>query len=87
MNYGIGDIVRVKIGGTWYAAEILDISKSGIYAYVFDLQARKSISHDDVSDQARADRRAAIRAQVLADQQSGAKRGARAPARRFSQGK
>lgn len=40
----ISEIVQVKVNGKWYDAEILDITSSGAYVYIFDLRIKKNVS-------------------------------------------
>lgn len=42
--YIISEIVKVKVNGNWYDAEILDITASGAYVYIFDLRIKKNIN-------------------------------------------
>lgn len=35
--YNIHEVVQVNINGTWYAAQIVDITKYSAYVYVYDL--------------------------------------------------
>ena len=48
MSFIISEIVEVRINGTWYEAEILDVSATGVYVYVFDLRIRKNVKNADV---------------------------------------
>jgi len=43
MTYIIGEFVQVWARGRWYDAEILDITRSGAYVYIFDLRIKKNI--------------------------------------------
>lgn len=44
----IGEIVQVRINGKWYDAEVLDVSNSGVYVYVYDLRAKKNVTSANV---------------------------------------
>jgi len=43
MMYIISEIVQVEVNGTWYDAEILDITSSGAYVYIFDLRTKRNV--------------------------------------------
>lgn len=43
--YIISEIVQVKVNGRWYDAEVLDVTASGVYVYIFDLRTKKNVSN------------------------------------------
>lgn len=47
-TYTVGEIVQARINGKWYDAEILDISTSGAYVYVYDLRIKKNVSNRNI---------------------------------------
>lgn len=47
-TYITGEIVSVRVSGRWYEAEILDITESGAYVYIFDTRKRKNVSLRDI---------------------------------------
>ena len=89
MNIIISEIIKVKVNGQWYDAEVLDITESSVYVYIFDLRIKKNISISSTRNAEmtaaelteREARRAATRTQIVADQRTGTKRDAKALAR------
>lgn len=44
----IGEVVRVQIGGREFDAEILDITDTHAYVYIFDTGARRHVRVEDI---------------------------------------
>lgn len=48
MNFIISEIVQVRVNGQWYDAEVLDVTSTGAYVYIFDLRIRKNVSTGNI---------------------------------------
>ena len=44
----ISEIVQVRVNGKWMEAEILDITDSGAYVYIFDTGKHKNVRLRDI---------------------------------------
>lgn len=44
----IGEIVSVRINGKWHDAEVLDVTQTGAYVYVFDLRVKRNVLFRDI---------------------------------------
>jgi hypothetical protein len=46
--YYIGEIVQVRVNGRWYNAEVLDVTRIGVYVYVYDLHSNRNVTNANI---------------------------------------
>lgn len=46
--YIIGEIVQVRVRGKWYDAEVLDVTGSGLFVYIYDFRVKKNVTLSSV---------------------------------------
>lgn len=44
----IGELIEVRMNGKWWGAEVLDITDSGAYVYIFDLGIKKNVASNNI---------------------------------------